>query len=232
MLLLTAAFELSYLRNYRTVPLGFSTSFLNLIGRLCIVLEKVEAIVRMRLLAIAFGVLLSPPANAQGLFEALFGQRYSPQTLREVPRDEVRTTKRARVKSAEVRVPTLSELSGSQISRYVEPAKPEPYIAPPVAPGPLGRFLNDPTLRAGDIVATEQGLMVYRGGASSRHVEANFAPIGESKKLVGDKRQQLVALDRELRRYALGNVRITQSSRLVVAQDPIVAQDLKRTRRR
>jgi len=32
--------------------------------------------------------------------------------------------------------------------------------------GPLGPFLNDPTLRAGDIVMTTHGLMVFRGAGS------------------------------------------------------------------
>ena len=36
---------------------------------------------------------------------------------------------------------------------------------------------SDPTLRAGDIVATANGLKVFRGGAGTHHKTADFTPV-------------------------------------------------------
>jgi hypothetical protein len=47
---------------------------------------------------------------------------------------------------------------------------------------------DDPTLRPGDIVATNTGLMAYNGG---RHQNANFTPIGSYSGLSADLRRKL-----------------------------------------
>ncbi len=48
---------------------------------------------------------------------------------------------------------------------------------------------NDPTLRQGDIVATEQGFVAYRGGRGQRNAE--FTPIESYSGLSADVRQRL-----------------------------------------
>lgn len=176
----------------------------------------------MRVAAWVFAVIvtMSSPVHAQGLFEMLFGAgqatiRPSQTVVRYAARQEGRVR---RSLSPETRIPTLDELSGNQVRRYVEPAKPGPYIPPPVQPGPLGHVLRDPTLRKGDIVATEKGLMVYSGPGGSRHSERDFVAVGAARKLVGSKLPILLAMDRELRR---GPTERTFASRVA----PVVASN-------
>jgi hypothetical protein len=60
--------------------------------------------------------------------------------------------------------------------------------------GPLGRFLNDPTLRAGDVVVTTKGLMVYRGPGGPSHRESDFVSLSNASGLVANK-QTLISLE-------------------------------------
>lgn len=79
------------------------------------------------------------------------------------------------------------------------PSGPKPYVAPPVAPGPLGRFVHDPSLRRGDVVATPNGLMVFQGRAgSTSHRASDFVPVGSAPAL-GSRRNDLLNLDRTVR---------------------------------
>ena len=79
------------------------------------------------------------------------------------------------------------------------PRPPKPYVAPPVAPGPLGRFVHDPSLRRGDVVATPNGLMVFQGrGGAGTHKVADFVPVARAS-TVGARRADLINLDRTVR---------------------------------
>jgi hypothetical protein len=60
--------------------------------------------------------------------------------------------------------------------------------------GPLGPFVNDPTLRAGDVVVTAKGLMVYRGGGGPSHRESDFVSISNASGLIANK-QTLISLE-------------------------------------
>ena len=73
--------------------------------------------------------------------------------------------------SAPMRIPSLEELS--------RPLPPMRDVAPqPVDPdAPLNPFLNDSTLRRGDIVVTPDGAMTYRGGGTFNHRQEDFAPL-------------------------------------------------------
>jgi Protein of unknown function (DUF2865) len=51
---------------------------------------------------------------------------------------------------------------------------------------------EDPTLRPGDIVATNNGLMAYNGGTSAR-TAANFTPVASYSGLSADLRRRLAA---------------------------------------
>ena len=55
--------------------------------------------------------------------------------------------------------------------------------------GPLGPFLNDPTLRAGDIVVTTYGLMVFRGADRHSHTESEFVSIANASRLIEAKKR-------------------------------------------
>lgn len=74
--------------------------------------------------------------------------------------------------STPMAIPSLEELS--------RPLPPLGQVAPP-APGedgkPLTPFLNDSTLRRGDIVVTPDGAMTYRGGGSFSHRQEDFSPL-------------------------------------------------------
>lgn len=61
-------------------------------------------------------------------------------------------------------------------------------------------YLKDPTLRRGDIVVTANGPVVFHGTTRSRHAEADFAALGQSR-LVSRSARQLVsaATDTRLR---------------------------------
>jgi hypothetical protein len=50
---------------------------------------------------------------------------------------------------------------------------------------------SDPTLRAGDVVATRAGLTVFKGGSQFPYKTADFTPIGSYSKVNSDLRQQL-----------------------------------------
>jgi hypothetical protein len=64
--------------------------------------------------------------------------------------------------------------------------------------GPLGPFVNDPTLRAGDVVVTTKGLMVYRGGGGLSHRESDFVSVSNASGLVANK-QTLISLEKASR---------------------------------
>lgn len=173
------------------------------------------------LLAASPMVVLSGPASAQSLFEALFGrsaQQPAPAPLYAPPASpypEFGRTQRATPKRV-AREPRREP-------RREAAAKPRPYVAPETMPGPLGRFLRDPSLRQGDIVATADGLMVFRGSAGSRHSPRDFVPIAKAGSLVaGKSRTELAKLDGATR----SGSRDAQIS--IVAETtppPIVAQD-------
>src|SRR3954451_16944118 len=61
--------------------------------------------------------------------------------------------------------------------------------------GPLGPFLNDPTLRAGDVVVTTKGFMMFRGEESQSHRETDFVSIANASGLAANKKT-LISLER------------------------------------
>jgi hypothetical protein len=61
--------------------------------------------------------------------------------------------------------------------------------------GPLGPFLNDPTLRAGDVVVTTKGVMVYRGNGGHSHSPKEFVSVAKASGLLTAKKQTLISLE-------------------------------------
>lgn len=172
--------------------------------------------------------------QAQGLFEALFGRSepsfsptltipYEPQQrrLRPVaPRRQAFAPRPTKERMAHNR-PSTERATPARLHR--EAQKPEPYKAPEVSPGPLGRFLNDPTLRRGDVVATADGLMVYRGGSSARHRPAEFVAVESAGSLIAERTRQ------ELAKVQVAESQVDPApatpTRFVESRVPIVAQD-------
>lgn len=183
-------------------------------------------------------------ASAQGLFETLFGMRFQepapplyhpprsyPHAADDWRNHQLRQSQpprrgmwdphgrgRPQASAGERRFERARPALG-------EPAKPSPYVAPPAMPGVLGRFLRDPTLRPGDVVATTEGLMVFRGSGGSRHAERDFVPLSRAGSLVArDARAELAKLDRALDHEP--------QSPASGREAPIVAQDKTRAARR
>ena len=162
----------------------------------------------------------APSAQAQSLFEVLFGRQsiFAPPPPLYQP-------------GLERRAPPLRRPPEHAITpRRIQPvdAKPEKYAPPEVMPGPLGQFLRDPTLRRGDVVATSKGLMVFLGQGGSRHSERDFVALSNAAGFTAGNKANLVALER-----ALKWVHTTQhvGERLAaddrVAAAPVVAQEEK-----
>ena len=150
----------------------------------------------LRAAVVAAGALLamqgaSAPAQAQGLFDFLFGGGafYAPAPQYAHPADASQSrldAERARIERARLREPRIID----------EPRKPGPHTPPQELAGPLGKFLMDSTLRRGDVVATQNGLMVFRGSGAIPHRERDFAPVSTAQ---GPHRATLLALDKTLR---------------------------------
>ena len=149
------------------------------------------------MLASALLMAAPAPAMAQNFFEQLFGgfqpqaAAYAP-TSRGVSRTWPRREQRLRAGEGQGYGRSRTEVSRA----FEESGKPEKVEPPPMGAGPLGPFLNDPTLRAGDVVVTSEGLMVYRGGGGSRHSPRDFASLAKA----GSKNSQLAAIERANRR--------------------------------
>jgi hypothetical protein len=180
-----------------------------------------------RAFAITAGLIVAPvlagsgSASAQGLFEALFGRspfQSAPQIYAPAPLPGYGAPQRIAPRYTPKRITREPRAPRIEVS-----AKPAPYVAPPVMPGPLGKFLRDPTLRRGDVVATADGLMVFRGSSGSRHASKDFVPVTQARGLVASHRTELAKLDRAVR---VGD----RSGQTIVAEvaekeAPIVAQD-------
>jgi hypothetical protein len=53
---------------------------------------------------------------------------------------------------------------------------------------------NDPTLRSGDLVVTQAGVVVFRGGSQLPHQDRDFVDYRRAKEVAGQHRHQLDAL--------------------------------------
>ena len=72
------------------------------------------------------------------------------------------------------------------------------------APDSTAELMRDPTLRKGDAVMTETGLLVYRGAGSSQHQLRDFSTLAQAR-LSPDRRVMLA----EMERVSVGPARAT-----------------------
>ncbi|MDP2357205.1 MAG: hypothetical protein Q8M31_14240 [Beijerinckiaceae bacterium] len=156
-------------------------------------------------------------ADAQGLFEALFGRRdahFAPALT--IPYDSRRGV------AADYPHKRSPVVRRSQLQRS-ESSKPAPYQAPEVLPGPLGQFLKDPTLKRGDVVVTSEGVMVFRGSGGSRHHAKDFVSIQKAAQLMPrHTRAELAKVEVAARpspAVSLPPTRFVESRSHIVAQD-------------
>lgn len=68
-------------------------------------------------------------------------------------------------------------------------------IEPGVAPRPSG-FLDDPTLRRGDVIVTSQGLMVFRGSTRFPRTFGDFDPVRSPAASAAGHAPELIELQR------------------------------------
>ncbi len=168
---------------------------------------------------LAFGAIIggAGAANAQGLFEALFGRR----ALEGAPPVVVISPGRWPDQARQQPVRSRQALKG-KAHLTIAPAKPKPYVAPEVMPGPLGRFLKDETLRRGDVVVTAAALMVFRGNGGSTHRAKDFVTVAKATPLLSKK----VRIDlAQLEVVRATGVILSDPAQLASSSPPIVAQD-------
>jgi hypothetical protein len=55
-------------------------------------------------------------------------------------------------------------------------------------------YMNDPTLRPGDIVMTENGPVVFKGAVGPTHKTSDFVPVKDSKRLSSSMRERVIAM--------------------------------------
>ncbi|HVT55470.1 MAG TPA: DUF2865 domain-containing protein [Xanthobacteraceae bacterium] len=55
-------------------------------------------------------------------------------------------------------------------------------------------YMNDPTLRSGDIVMTVNGPVVFKGDAGPTHKASDFVPVEDSKRISSRTKKQVIAL--------------------------------------
>jgi hypothetical protein len=115
---------------------------------------------------------------------------YEPRRLRRphpraIYHEQSRPPRRAHVRPVEHKDAHQGQ-SAKEVMAAIEAVKP--------GKGPLGPFLNDPTLRAGDIVVTTHGLMVFRGADRHSHTESEFVSIANASRLIEAKKKMLISL--------------------------------------
>ncbi len=166
----------------------------------------------------------SQGAHAQGFFEALFGRSepsFAPTLT--IPQESRRSLGRRPSERSAALSRSSSHDAAAYRPRRESMHKPEPYRAPEVMPGPLGRFLNDPTLRRGDVVATADGLMVYRGGASARHRPSEFVAVQRAGSLLAQRtRNELAKVEVAA---GVSYAEPSAPAQFVGSYAPVVAQD-------
>lgn len=153
-------------------------------------------------------VLLAPPQPAQaGFFEMLFGGGQAPAPAAPpafdlpAPRFRVvRPPQNRGFKPVRKAKPVILREGAPGLQEAAQSGKPRPIrrikLSEKDANSPLGPFLNDPTLRRGDVVVTREGLKVFDGGFSSLHSASSFRPLPNARHLVADKAQRLAAIER------------------------------------
>jgi hypothetical protein len=131
-------------------------------------------------LAGAFGLAMTPQAQAAGFFDDLariFGARPTPPAMigGRDPFEMTVKPKRHKPRAA---------------AASTKPAEPAVKLDPATDPH---WYLHDPTLRKGDIVVTRAGIVVFDGRSASEHSPAAFTALGDTKRLPKAQQQTLQA---------------------------------------
>ncbi len=55
-------------------------------------------------------------------------------------------------------------------------------------------YQDDPTLRPGDIVMTENGAVIFKGAVAPTHKLSDFVPVRDSNRISGTMREKVIAM--------------------------------------
>jgi hypothetical protein len=172
---------------------------------------------RVRFIAMAVAgsalLALAPPAQAANIFDdfakAFFGRPSAPQ--QQVYSDPLEMTVKPRRKA-----PRFSETSS-------KPPPPVVQLDPATDPN---WYLADPTLRRGDIVVTNRGVLVYQGRDSDVLRRSDFASLGSGT--AGSKKAGSGAWQQQLQQAAQGGRSFfrydTPASAIVAATETTAAK--------
>lgn len=75
-------------------------------------------------------------------------------------------------------------------------------------------YRNDPTLRSGDIVMTEDGPVVFKGAIAATHKLSDFVPVRDSRRVSSSTREKVIAMKMMPARQAQ-----TQTRKNVIARN-------------
>lgn len=146
-------------------------------------------------LGCALALPLSTPSQAAGLLDFLFGSQTQsqpqPQPQAAPTYGESPLRMRVQPRSFERRMARPKLERGEKVERSAKRAAPKPVLATPIDPkANPGWYLDDPTLRKGDIVVLKGKVLVYEGkrGPSS---SADFASLQDTKLVSKVERERI-----------------------------------------
>jgi hypothetical protein len=133
--------------------------------------------------------MTAPEAHA-GLFDFLFGRHDAPAPQISAPPPSVNSFRRPIVSS--FRRKARSEVAHKPVK---ESRSRSVALCCKDGGDPMAAILEDPTLRAGDAVMTEQGMTIFEGsGGATRHQLADFVPLSKASKVSSNTRARVTAL--------------------------------------
>jgi hypothetical protein len=166
--------------------------------------------------------LLGGPLDAQaGFIEDLFGsfgggQQRAAEAPSSAPSRAERPKRRefqsslGYLKGSKKRQPAARKDGGGKVAGAGPVKKGFCYAQAPQSadPGEAEALLHDSTLRAGDTIATAEGLRVYSGGGGCPHKSEDFLALASARNLKGSQRNSLLAIENAMKtRVGIGQVR-------------------------
>jgi hypothetical protein len=124
---------------------------------------------------------VSPYVPRASAYAPRVSSSYAPRELRVRPRSVSRPSRPSGGNWARVREPSVA-------GRDVLMAQKEAYAKLNPSSNPKW-YLEDPTLRAGDVVVLKGGIMVYAGGKSAVHQDREFVPLATADTISAAERQ-------------------------------------------
>lgn len=154
--------------------------------------------IRLRLALLAV-MALAPLRAEAGLLDFLFGNRQPEPAVApaqpSAPHLRMKQARKVRLEKSKLAKPKVVKAERdtpvAEIKRQLQQIKALADVAE--ESGITAAFMQDPTLRSGDIVVTPSGIAVFQGGEVSQRKLAQFKPLAVSR---FSRRKDLLALQR------------------------------------